>query len=89
MSKGITKIQLALAVAKARRLEAINSRNIILIRTEIPADAKNPTRDFTVELGEILADLLMVRVKELDLEIKTIEEQVPVAVERNDRRFIL
>lgn len=31
---------------------------LILRRTEIPADAKNPTRDATVQIGELLVDLI-------------------------------
>lgn len=34
------------------------ARQIVLRRTEIPRDAKNPTRDAVVVLGEEIADLI-------------------------------
>lgn len=34
------------------------AKNIVLRRTEIPKDAKNPTRDYVVILGEEIAELI-------------------------------
>lgn len=42
--------------AELRGMEKAKSR--VLRRTEIPADAKNPTRDATVYLGEEIADII-------------------------------
>jgi hypothetical protein len=45
-------------IAEARKEENERCKQIILRRTGIPKDAKNPTRDAVVLLGEELAELI-------------------------------
>jgi hypothetical protein len=42
----------------------------VLRRTEIPKDAKNPTRDVVVEIGEVCADIIEQDIQELQSSIK-------------------
>lgn len=68
MSKGISKIQLALAVAKGKRIE------LVLLKGQL-----KDKRDI---------DLVTDRIKEIDLEIKTIEGNVPAYNEQVQRGLI-
>jgi len=45
------------------------ARDRVLRRTEIPADAKNPTRDSTVILGEYIADIIQGDIDRLTAEL--------------------
>lgn len=49
------------------------ARAAVIRRTEIPADAKNPTRDYVVILGEEIASIIDDQVAELK---KTKEEKI-------------
>lgn len=53
----------AMNEATIKELEAL--RKDLLRRTEIPSDAKFPTRDLVVITGEVCADLVQERIKAL------------------------
>lgn len=46
------KQAIALELNKAREGGLLTAKELMLARTRIPADAKNPTRDLTVIIGE-------------------------------------
>lgn len=86
MSKGITKIQLAVAVAKAKRLEAVNCKNLILAGAGSLADS--PMKKTITIVVEDAAKIISDRVKELDREIDEIQGNVPVYNERVEKGLI-
>ena len=53
-----TIAQLETIVREARIDGMEQAKSRVLRRTEIPRDAKNPTRDVVVEIGEVCAEII-------------------------------
>lgn len=66
-------LQLAEIDAEIRGMQ--NAKNRVLRRTEIPSDAKNPTRDATVYLGEAIADIIQADIESLTAQRKALTEK--------------
>ena len=64
ISEAQAKLEALLLEAQIKGMEQAKSR--VLRRTEIPKDAKNPTRDATVILGEQIADIIDGDIAELN-----------------------
>lgn len=75
MSKGISKFQLALSIAKGKRIELVLLQEEYVKRWKLHAGRKG--LDVSKPPKTIYADMIVERIKQLDLEILDIEGRVP------------
>jgi len=61
-------------VVESQIVSMRQARDRVLRRTEIPADAKNPTRDPTVIIGEAIADIIQGDIDQLQSRLSFIGE---------------
>jgi len=69
LNRYISKEKVREAEIRARIEGMEQAKSRVLRRTEIPKDAKNPTRDVVVEIGEVCADIIQQDIAELRREL--------------------